>query len=277
MNTLYLIVQKFGAFLLFFFLEIICIYFIVSFNEPQRLVYLSSTNYFSGNYHNLRNSIEDYFNLDKVADDLAEENALLRDQLEQYKSRITVTHDTLRQDSLRQAYHYISASVIKNSINLPNNMITINKGSKDGIKNHMGVITDKGVVGIVRKTGKRYALVMSVLNRATIINAKIKDNGYFGPMVWEEQDSKTVRLKDIPVHAEVEIGDTVQTTGYSSIFPTDINIGVVDTTWKAGSNSYTIFVRLFEDLANLQYVYVVNYLEKAEIETLENELRDEQK
>jgi len=96
-------------------------------------------------------------------------------------------------------------------------------------------------------------------------------------MVWEEEDSKTVHLKDIPVHAKVEIGDTIQTTGYSSIFPTDINIGVIDTTWKAGSNSHTIFVHLFEDLANLQYVYVVNYLEKAEIEKLENELLNEQK
>jgi len=165
MNTLYLLFQRFGAFLLFFFLEIICIYFIVSFNDPQKLIYLSSSSYLSGTFHNLANSIEDYFNLDKVADDLAKENADLRDQLEQYKNNLILQHDTLNQDTLRQAYHYISASVIKNSINLPNNMITINKGSKDGIRNHMGVITDKGVVGIVRKTGNRYALVMSVLNR----------------------------------------------------------------------------------------------------------------
>jgi len=277
MNTLYLLIQRFGAFLLFFFLEILCIYFIVNFNDPQRLIYLSSINAVSGTYHNVSNSVEDYFNLDKVADDLAKENAELRDQLEQYKRNVIIEHDTLRQDSLRQAYHYVSASVIKNSINLPNNMITINKGARDSIKNHMGVITDKGVVGIVRKTGKKYSLVMSVLNRETIINAKIKNNGYFGPMVWEGEDSKTVRLKDIPVHAKVEIGDTIQTTGYSSIFPTDINIGVIDTTWKEGSNSHTIFVRLFEDLANLQYVYVVNYLEKSEIEKLENDLLDEQK
>ncbi|MEM9847227.1 MAG: rod shape-determining protein MreC [Bacteroidota bacterium] len=273
MRVLTFIFERFGALLLFFLLEVICMYLIVQFNESQGMIWLSSVNRVSGSFHETTNRARDFVQLDKIADSLAVENARLQEALEQFKLQTASSIDTVRQDSLEQVYAFIGARVIKNSINQRNNFITINKGTKDGVKAHMGVITDKGVVGVVRKTGKDYASIMSVLNTEAIVNAKVKRNGYFGPLVWREKDRNPLKmyLEDIPIHADIKINDTLQTTGYSSLFPTDINIGVIDAIEPLkGSNSQELRVHLFEDLANIQYVYVINHLQKGAIDSLEN-------
>ncbi|MEM9884255.1 MAG: rod shape-determining protein MreC [Bacteroidota bacterium] len=279
MRVLTFIFERFGALLLFFLLEIICVYLLVQFNDSQGAIWLSSANRISGYFHKTAKQAKDFVRLDEIADSLVQENARLKETLGRIKTTSITQIDTVQQDSLSQIYTYLSARVIKNSINQRNNFITIDKGKADGVRPHTGVITSKGVVGVVRKVGEKYALVMSILNTEAIVNAGIKRNGYFGPLVWRERDKNAQKmyLEDIPQHADVVKNDTVQTTGYSSLFPTGIHIGVIDSIKPLeGSNSQELRVHLLEDLANIQYVYVVNHLQKETIDNLEKELLDEQ-
>lgn len=270
MRTLYYIFERFGVFLFFILLEVVCFYLIVRFNKTQGLIWASSANQISGTIHSFSNRVGDFAKLDAVEDSLAEENARLRQKIATYENRTIRFQDSVVQEEFKQKYIYISAEVVKNSVNLRNNFITIDKGAKDSIIEHTGVISSKGVVGIVRKVRDRYSLVMSILNSQMIINAKIKGSGYFGPLVWEGNDPKKMHLNDIPKHADVQIQDTIQTTGYSSIFPSNIDIGVVSNVQRDdASNSHIIEVELFEDIANIEYVNVIKNLEKEEIKELE--------
>jgi rod shape-determining protein MreC len=272
MRFLNLLLGRFGNILLFLLLEAIAFYLVVLFNDSQKLILFSSANRIVGTSYEGINFVTSFFLMGNYADSLVVENANLRAQLEQYRYYQIPSNDSLQLDTL-QAYSYVGARVINNSINSKNNYMTINKGRKHGIAEHMGVITHKGAVGIVLRVSDHYAQVMSILHRNTQVNAAIKRTGYFGPLVWRGNDPKMMFLKDIPLHADIQLGDTIQTTGYSTIFPTGVPIGVVDTfRQELGSYAYEIDVALFEDIAKLEYVYVVNFLRKKEVEQLEKEI-----
>lgn len=211
-----------------------------------------------------------------IADSLATENANLIEELLTLRNSISLKSDTINDDTLRQTYILIEARVVDNSVNRDKNFILINKGKRHGIMPNSGIITRNGAVGIIRQVGMNYAIAMSVLHQSAIVNATIKNRGYFGPLVWKGGSPKKMYLEDIPMHARFAKGDTIQTTGYSTIFPSGITLGVIDTFWRAdGSYAYTIKVDLIEDLARLDRVYVVNHLYKDEISSLEKSVKDE--
>lgn len=278
MRVLISLLERFGTIMTFIVLQGVCFYLIVTYNSDQRTIYLNSSTNWIAWYHDFSSTFKDIAENQTIQDSLGRENALLREQISTLLQSDVTLRDTVRTDSLNQLYTFISAEVIKNSINLSRNFITIDKGYKDGVREHSGVITNKGVVGIVRETSRNYALVMSILNAESIVNAKVKNKGYFGPLVWKDRSPKHLYLTDIPQHAEaiIEEQDTVQTTGYSSIFPTNINIGVIEgAAIGTGETARRYKVVLFEDLANIQRVYVVNHLQKSELDSLENVLANE--
>ena len=152
--------------------------------------------------------------------------------------------------------------------------MTLNRGKSHGIKSNTGVITNNGIVGVVQKVSKNYAGVMSILHHNTRISAKLKSSDYFGSLVWKKNDARYMYLDAIPKHAELEKGDTIITSGFSTMFPEGIMIGTVS---KAkiidGSNFYEIKVRLSSDMNNLNHVFVVNNLLKEEQEALEEAVK----
>ncbi len=264
------LLNRYGIILLFVFLEVISFYLVIRFNNKQQAMYNNTIDRLFGNMYERYNEVTSIFSYPVIADSLAYENAQLRAKLSKNLKTTTFEIDSINVDSLREVYSFIAAKVVNNSINKDRNYIVIDKGSKHGIQPHTGVITKSGAVGIIREVGKEYALVMSILHRDAIINAAIKGSNYFGPMVWRSRSPIIMNLNDIPLHATFGIGDTVQTTGYSTIFPTSIPLGVIDTFWRMdGSYSYNIEIKLFEDIAKLNYVYVVNHLYKDQIEALE--------
>ncbi len=270
MRTLYLLFNRFGAFFLFLLLEAIAFFLIVNFNENQRLILISSANRITGNAYQQISDVQDYFNLTNLADSLADENARLRTRLENLESNQVLEQDSVRDDKFNQYYEYVAAKVINKSVHQHNNSFTLNRGGNSGIVANTGVISDKGVVGIVRKVSKHFAQVMPILHREAKISASVQSTGFFGSLVWRGRDPRYMRLQDIPKYALVEKGDTVQTTGFSSMFPTGITIGLVDTAWsEASSNFHEIRVELIENLVNTEYVYVVNNLRKEEQDKLE--------
>ena len=159
---------------------------------------------------------------------------------------------------------------------MPNqrNYVTINKGRADSITQDMGVITDKGILGIVEGTSNSFASVQSILNDKSRINAKIKNSNHFGSLIWDTKSYTTVQLIDIPRLAPLSIGDTILTGASSSIFPENIPIGTISKFDLDSSKSfYFIDVALFNDMTNIKNVYIIKNLNREEIENLELETK----
>lgn len=277
MNSLLRLLTRLGSVFLFLFLESICFYLIVNYNQEQGRLFLQSSNRVVGVIQNQVSSLRNYTKLRTDNQALVEEIIELRQRLGNAYYDNTASIDTALADSTAlPLYTYIDAEVINNSISLKNNFLTLNKGHKHGLRPHMGVISNDGVVGIVRQVSPHYAIVMSVLHSRTRITAEVRNKGYFGALVWENQDPRFMYLEDVPKHHFVELGDTVQTSRFSHIFPEGIPIGTVsDFSVPEGGSNYRIKVRLNTDMGRIRQVLVVNNLMSQEIEELEARIGNE--
>jgi len=270
MNKILLLLLKYNGFILFVLLELLCTY-IISNNSNYHLVsLLNSSNYFSGSIYNISNNTIDYLNLSKINDSLATENAKLRSQSKTAYFNNEFILKTKTND-FQQVYTFIESQVINNSTTKFNNYITLNKGNSEHIKPNMGIISDKGIIGITKSCSDHFTSAYSILHQDIKISAKLKNGNYFGTISWNGQDPNTVSLSEIPKHVVVNIGDIVETSGYSALFPKGIKIGIVKKIkLLPGESYYDIDVGLAEDLNNINYVYVVNYLMKDEQTNLES-------
>jgi rod shape-determining protein MreC len=277
------LIIRYSGVITFVILESICMYLAVRYNKNQQEIYNNSVQTFSGFVYQRYDKLMKYAQLANIADSTAAENARLYARLGNAKfNEYLIRDSTLVKDSLnkiRQQYTYIAASVISNSISLPNNYITLNRGRRHGVNSGMAVITSKGVVGIVRNVSENFSEVMSILHQQSKISASLKSTNYFGTMHWRDAGNITkMSLETIPKHAELHQGDTVQTSGYSFIFPEGIPIGIISNYQvEPGSNYFSAEVQLFEDLGKLRYVYIVDNLMIHEQTELKKEALEPQK
>jgi len=274
MRNLVLLFLRFGHFILFVLLEIFCLYLIVNYNRKQRDIWANSSNIFWGYSSEKWNEWTNYFTLQEKNAELAAENTKLKEKLINYELRPIVEKDTL--NNPKGQYELITARVVNNSTASPNNYLTINKGIKDGVQKDMGVISENGIVGIIRSAGDDFAAVNSLLHRRTFISAMIKRTGAFGELRWIGTNPKVVNLTAIANHYKVEVGDTIVTSDYSTHFPVGLMIGVVEETELPSGNSFhDIKVRLSNDFGSLRYVEVVKNIKQAQQLALEKEVKNE--
>ncbi len=286
MNNLLQLFIRNGGFITFFILEVLSIYLLVGNNQRQGEIYAHSYGLFAGKVLNWQSGMREYFHLREEVEALRAENADLRTQninarLVEVPYRDTFFHvlyDTLTGQQglhrrlVRPAYEFVPATVIGNSISLNNNWLMINRGTADSITANMGVMSDNGVVGIVRHTDAHLSSVMSVLHRQTRISCAVKNKSAIGSLVWEDNHPRYMTLKDVPRHVEVAEGDTILTSGYSSLFPGGLLVGFVEGNPKTDRENqyfYTIRVRLTQDPADVHHVYVVRNLFRTTIDSLE--------
>jgi len=265
MRNLIALIVRFGSFLTFLVLEILCLILIVTYNPSQRDIYLNSSNLFAGSILSQRNKIDKYLSLEETNEKLQKENAELKEEMLLLKG---FNQENNIDTTLK--FELIPAAVIKQEYRLRNNHITLDKGLSSGIEKDMGVISSDGIVGIVKGVSKNYARAMSILNMDTRIGAMIKSTGHFGPLVWKGSDPQFAILESIPRYAEITVGDTIITSGHSTIFPKGINIGRVESfDLVSGTSFYALKVKLTTDMTKLDYVYVIENLHKSELDTLE--------
>ena len=258
--------------LLYVLLMVISLGFTIQSHSYHKSKYFNSSNWISGTIYKTSNSISSYFNLSTENEKLLEENKRLKYLLYNKQNK-----DSISLDSTGIAYTIVSAKAIKNSYSRPRNYITINKGSADSIQQDMGVITEKGILGIVEDTSNKFASVQSILNTKSNINAKLKNTNYFGSLVWNTEKYNIVQLADIPRLVQLQVGDTVVTGGMSSIFPENIPIGrIIKFDLNASKSSYNIDIALFNDMANIGNVYIINNIHRKEIKQLEAETENVQ-
>ncbi len=258
-------------FLLFLLLLFISLALTIQSHTYHRSKFISSTNFISGGLYNWSASISDYLKLKEQNERLLEENKRLHNLLQNSQldtlSIINHTNDSLVPV---KTYHYSTARVINNSYNKPDNYLTINKGKHDSIIPDMGVITDKGIIGIIENTSHNYGRVISILNSNSRINAQLKKSEHYGSLIWNGKDPNIAQLEVIPRLAPVKIGDTIMTGGRSTIFPKGIPIGTIsDYKLDVNDSYYLIDVKLFNDMTNIGFVYIIENRDAAEIKQLE--------
>lgn len=215
-------------------------------------------------------SIRNHFLLDEQNRDLTLENERLSEKLRAYELRDSQSKEAaaaVRDSSGR--FKYTPATIVKMSRNSAHNYIILNKGSLDGIKPQSGIITGSGVVGIVNSVDKHYSYGLTLMNSNVSIGARIGRTELVGPLVWDGRSSRGAYLENIPPHYEITPGDTVRTSGYSTIFPPDIPIGTAGSTTLIDGSTIRVDVKLFQDFASIHYVTVVENLDRAEILSIE--------
>ena len=248
--------------IVFVLLQGVSFLLLFSFNNYQHSRFFTSANAFVGKIYEATRAVTGYFDLQRQNEVLMERNIWLEQQLLLADKRLkemeganTTSWPAETTTTMFQSY---KAGVIKNSLNRADNYITLNQGSLAGIKPDMGVIGPNGVVGIVYKTSPHYSLVISLLSSKSNLSCKIAGNEYFGFLQWEGDDSRYAYLKDLPRHAEFAIGDTIVTSGFSTVFPQGMMVGVIEEANDTNDGlSFLLKIKLATDFGKLRYVHVL--------------------
>jgi rod shape-determining protein MreC len=268
-NLLRFIVQH-HFLILFLLIETFSMFLLFRANPYQKVRFYSFSHSVSGKMSTRVENIKDYLTLRSENRMLAEENARLYNRLGSSFSEKAPDSVYIGDSIKPKNYLYITAKVVNSTVNKQFNFITLDKGSKAGIAPEMAVIGSEGIIGVVKSVSENYSSVLSVLNRDFMVSARIKSNGYFGPLNWNGDDTEYGTLVDIPHHVKVTAGDTVITSGFGGIFPEGHHIGVIADFHLKGGNYYVIRVKLSTDFRKLNYVQVIRNFAKNETDSLDN-------
>ena len=267
---------KYNYWFLFLLLEVASFILLFRFNHYQQSVYFTSANGVAGKVYEISGGITSYFHLKTANEDLLDRNMWL-------EQRLSFLENVLKEKGLDSArlysmerlapteYQIFKANVIKNSLNKADNYITLDRGTTEGIRPEMGVVDANGVVGIVYKTSPHYSLGIPLLNSKSSISCKIVGSDYFGYLKWEGGNSRFAYLKDLPRHAEFNLGDTVVTSGYSTVFPEGVMVGTVDDMSDSPDGvSYLMKIKLATDFGKVSNVRVISRNGQDEQKALES-------
>jgi len=263
-------------FILFLLLESFAIFFTIQSHSYHRSKFINSANFLSGGVYNKINNFKEFLLLKDENTRLAEENVQLKNLLNQVDKNVT-QQNTKEIDTINfnQKYRYVSAKVINNNYRKNNNYLTINKGKSSHIHSDLGVINSKGIIGITKSVSNKYATVLSILNVNSRINVKLLKSNHFGSLSWDNKDFNTVQLLDLPIQANLKIGDTIVTGGKSTIFPEGIPVGIIKDFNTKNNNYDFINITLFNDMSSIGFVEVITNLDKEEIKNLEEKTSNE--
>lgn len=256
--------------ILFLFLLALSVFFTIQNHSFHKSRFISSANSVTGGIYSWSSNIKDYLYLEEYNQRLLEENKELRNILTNLNDTISIENYT-DSASFEGVYYFRAARVINNNFSKADNYLTINQGETAGIQPEFGVVTSKGVIGIVDRVNSRFSRVISILHSESRINAQMTKTSHFGSLIWNGEDPNLVQLIDVPRQAPVEEGDTIVTGGRSLIFPEGLPIGSVED-WEMDDTQsyYNINVRLFNDMTNIGFVYVIENLDREEILSLED-------
>lgn len=264
MHNLIDFIQRHSHWFLFALLEVISLVLLFQYNSYQGSVWFTSANAVTGKVDAWNSGVESFFSLGKVNQELTQRNLYLEQQVRKLSERLTdVTKDTTWTDTagvkILKTFKLIPAKVVSNSVANANNLITIDKGSADGVRVDMGVVCGSGVVGIVYLTSRHYSIVIPAINTKSNISCRIHGRGYFGYLHWYGGDSQKAFVEEVPRHARFRLYDNVETSGFSSVFPPGILVGKILHVYNSVDGvSYRLQVKLSTDFSRLRDVCVVD-------------------
>lgn len=249
--------------LLFLFLELVCVVLLFRYNSYQGSVWVSSANAVVGKVYEWQSSVGQFFSLEERARQLTDENIALQQQLSHVRQELldlkgdSALADSMMQDVIGEL-HLLPAKVVSNSLRRPDNLLTIDRGRADGVLPDLGVVSGTGLVGVVYMAGEHYSVVMPLLNVHSRVSCAIRNHGYFGYMSWDGSSATDAFMEDVPRHAQFDTGEWVETSGYSDIFPPGITIGQITAIGNSADGlSYRLRVKLNTDFSTLREVSII--------------------
>lgn len=262
---------RFRAFLFFVLVEMICAWMIVTYNSYQGAAFFNTSNYYVAGTIAIEKDIASYFNLNIVNENLATQNAKLLSDIQNQFQHAEVSQDTI-QDSVGQIqYLFMPARVVKNSTRMPENYLTLNKGTDDGVTPDMGVVGPNGLVGRVKNVSRHYSTVVSMLHSGMNVAAKINPGQIDATVIWDGIDPTEGKVLHVVRHHKIHLGDSIVTSEYNAVFPPNVLIGTIkEFTLGNGSSDYNITLDFSTDFTALSYVYLIKNNLKAERDSLEN-------
>jgi len=272
MRSLLNFLLRFKTLILFLILEAVALVMISSSHNYHQTLAFGATRNITGLVAKKIDKGRNYFRLKKTNDELLAENLMLHRRLEQLSSSPADTVVSVADSVSGASYSYMIARVINNSVNRQKNFITLDKGSRQGVTNGMGVTSSTGVVGIIVGVSRNYSVAMSMLNSDFRLSASLERNNYFGSLTWDGGNYRHARLSEIPHHVSIHEGDTVVTSGYSAIFPAGLMAGTLTGEQVRGGDFISLDVLLSTDFKKLTNVYIIGNLKGREREQLEEEV-----
>jgi len=261
----------------FIFLEVASLIMLSNNNQLQRLWLVRISHGFMAKTWGTSQNISNYFSLKKQNEELALENHQLKEIVRGFEAAQAAADPAMMPYSMDDGFKYVPATIIKSSSNSQHNYLILDKGSDDGIVENSGIITSKGVVGIVDAVSKHYSYAISFMNGEFNISSRLGDSGAVGPLAWDGIHTDGALLKEIPLQFKFNPGDTVYTSGYSVIFPPDIPLGIAGDATIINGATNEIKVNLFQDHTALKFVTIVQNTRAAEIEAIEKGGKKEEK
>ena len=266
---------------LFVLLEIVSLMLIYRNNAYQRNIIFSSANVLTGHISSVSGYVTSYLNLHEINKELLERNGQLEMELLELQDRLdmmmadTLTFTGFAPDSTELfPYSFVLAEMVNNSVSHLSNYITVNKGRKDGIAPDMGVVSERGVVGIVSTVADKFSVIIPLLNPKSRLSCKVLGSSYFGSLSWNGRNTHYANLEELPRHVEFQKGDTIVTSGYSSVFPAGLIVGTVsDFEKQHDDNFFSLEVELATDFQSLNNVRIIKNYNQAEQRRVEQEAR----
>ncbi len=275
MNKLFLFFSRNRVLFAFILLEICSFWLVVNKNSYQNASFFLVSIEWSGRVENVKNSILQTLSLKDQNEKLMTENARLKESLQNLQPKMGIRSD-LPPEVLNR-YYYVPAEVINQTTERMSNYLTLNKGRKDGISENMGIISSSGVVGKVINASSNFSLGLSILNPSFYIASKLSRTGIQGSAKWDGQNIYKSKLLYVPMNLDVRVGDSIVTSGFNSVFPAGVPVGIVsDVNVQEGDAFLDITFILFHDFKKTSAVYSVGDRLKVEKDTLEQIIVAEQ-
>ncbi|MNK08352.1 Cell shape-determining protein MreC precursor [compost metagenome] len=273
MRNLIAFFKRFQIFLVFVLLQVVALSSYVQYSDFARLQVFSSASYINGGLFQVRYAVAKHFNLEETNRKLELENAELRSRLKESNYKAGRGFIQIEDTNYHQQYKYITASVINNTYDKRNNYMTIDIGSNHGIAKGWGVISSKGVVGIVHLVGESFSVVKTILSKNINVDVSMKDEGAFGLLKWDGVNPKICQISGISNDISIKKFTKVITRGGSGIYPKGIPVGVI-TKRKSieGKPLWDLQVRIAEDFRTIQHVYVIKNVMLDELRDLEGKI-----
>lgn len=147
------------------------------------------------------------------------------------------------------------ASVIARDATQWSKVVVIDKGSKHGIKKHLAVVTNSGVIGQVIHAGPTTSKVLLTIDSRSAVDSLFQDSRVSGVVVGTGEEQ--CEIKFVPNTAEIKVGDRVLSSGLGGIFPKGLFIGTVSKVVKKKQGLFQeITLTPSSDLSKLEEVLV---------------------
>lgn len=254
---------------IFILLEIAAVALLHSSSQLQSIWLNRASHHLIGWVWGTSDNIRSYFSLRERNRVLEEENALLSEQLRSYREM--QVRDSLRSSfsAPDDRFRYIFAKTAKISIGAQHNHVVLNKGYSDGVSERCGIITNQGVIGVIDAVDRNYSYGRTLMNPNISVSVKVDGTEIAGPMTWDGKSTDRALMRGVPLFQKLHEGDTVRTSGYSSIFPAGIPVGTVEGSTTRNGATQDVAIKLFQDFSAVDYVAIVRNEGREEIDAIE--------